>query len=160
LDKLFDAGSFDIVLCHNVIQYVDEAQPLLELLARMIKPGGFLSLITTNQHSLPYQAALLDGDLDKAYTLLDQSSQHNFVFDVDVRAYRPDEVFDWLAAQGLETETFYGIRCLYHFWKNNDLEEGSDTYVKLKRLEMELAERDPYRQTARQFQVIARKPQA
>ena len=46
LDKVFDSDQFDIVLCHNVIQFVDEIRPLLETLIRVLKPGGFLSLIT------------------------------------------------------------------------------------------------------------------
>lgn len=158
LDRIFDAGQFDIVLCHNVIQFVDNTRPLLEKLARVLKPGGFLSLVTTNQYSLPYQAAFADQDLDRAYELLDQSSQHNSIFDIDVHEYRLEEITAWLQELGLEIEQHYGIRCLYNYWGNNELKEDSAVYARLKKLEMEFAERDPYRLIARQFQVIARKP--
>lgn len=158
LDKVFDSDQFDIVLCHNVIQFVDEIRPLLETLIRVLKPGGFLSLITINQLSLPYQAAFVDQDLDKACALLDQTSEHNSIFDIDVREYRSDEVGGWLEELGLEIETCYGIRCLYDYWGSNELKQDPAVYAGLRRLEMELSERDPYRQTARQFQIIARKP--
>ena len=157
LDKVFDEARFDVVLCHNVIQFVDDIQPLLQSLIRVLKPGGFLSMITTNQYSLPYQAAFFDQDLDAAFDSLDQSSQHNSIFDIDVHAYRPDEVCDWLEELGLEIKTYYGIRCLYNYWGSNELKEDSTIYAKLKKLEMEFAGRDPYRQTARQFQIIAGK---
>jgi len=158
IDKVFSANEFDIVLCHNVIQFVDEVKPLLEMLLQMIKPGGFISLITTNQYSLPYQAAFLEQDLDKAFSLLDAADQYNSIFEVNVHEYRPDEVIDWLTGMGLSLEKHYGIRCLYNYWGTNELKEDSAIYGKLKKLEMEITDREPYKQTARQFQLIARKP--
>ena len=158
IDKEFPANEFDIVLCHNVIQFVDEVNPLIETLLQVIKPGGFLSLITTNQYSLPYHAAFLEQDLDKAFALLDASDQYNSIFEVDVHEYRPDEVIEWLTAKGLSLERHYGIRCLYNYWGTNELKEDSAVYGKLKKLEMEFTDREPYKQTARQFQLIARKP--
>ncbi len=157
IDNKFAQHEFDIVLCHNVIQFVDEVDPLLQVLYRVLKPGGFLSLITTNQHSLPYQAAFLDDDLDKAYTLLDQTSQHNSIFDVNVNEYRPDQVIEWLEQMGLKLEKYYGIRCLYNYWGTNELKQDSAVYEKLKKLEMEFTERSPFNLLARQFQLIASK---
>jgi S-adenosylmethionine-dependent methyltransferase len=153
----FAENEFDIVLCHNVIQFVDEVKPLLEILARVLKPGGFLSLISTNQYSLPYQAAFLEQDLDKAFELLDQNAGYNPVFDIHAHEFRADEVIDWLGATGLTLEKHYGIRCLYNYWGTNKLKQSSQVYEKLRKLEFELTERYPYQLTARQFQLIARK---
>jgi len=157
IDRIFSSNEFDIVLCHNVIQFVDEVNPLLEVLQQVLKPGGFISLITTNQYSLPYQAAFLEQDLDKAFALLDAAEQYNSIFDVDVHEYRPDEVIAWLTGMGLSVEKHYGIRCLYNYWGTNELKEDSAVYGKLKKLEMEFTDREPYKQTARQFQLIALK---
>jgi phosphoribosylformimino-5-aminoimidazole carboxamide ribotide isomerase len=153
----FAANEFDIVLCHNVIQFVDEVKALLEALYRVLKPGGFLSLISTNQYSLPYQAAFLEQDLDKAFDLLEQSGQYNAVFDIQAHEFRPDEVIEWLSSLGLSLEKHYGIRCLYNYWGTNELKRSSAVQEQLKRLEIELTERHPYNLMARQFQLIARK---
>ena len=158
IDKIFSADEFDIVLCHNVIQFVDEVKPLLEMLLQVLKPGGFISLITTNRYSLPYQAAFLEQDLDKAFAQLDAADQYNSIFEVNVHEYRSDEVIEWLTGMGLNFEKHYGIRCLYNYWGTNELKEDSAVYGKLKKLEMEFTDREPYKQTARQFQLIARKP--
>jgi len=153
----FAGNEFDIVLCHNVIQFVDEVKPLLEIFSRVLKPGGFLSLISTNQYSLPYQAAFLEQDLDKAFELLDHSAGYNPVFDIHAHVFRADEVIDWLSSMGLALEKHYGIRCLYNYWGTNKLKQSSPVYEKLRKLEFELTERYPYQLTARQFQLIARK---
>ena len=153
----FAENEFDIVLCHNVIQFVDDVIPLLQVLHRVLKPGGFLSLVTSNQHALPYQAAFGEQDLDKAYELLDPSDQHNPVFDIVAHEYQPDEVMAWLTEMGLSLEKHYGIRCLSDYWGTTEQKDASVVQEKLKKLEMELTERAPYKLTARQFQLIARK---
>jgi phosphoribosylformimino-5-aminoimidazole carboxamide ribotide isomerase len=153
----FDRDQFDIVLCHNVIQFVDDVVPLLEALVKVLKPGGFLSLISTNQYSLPYQAAFLEQDLDKAFTALEPGASHNPVFGIEEQQYRPDEVIGWLSKLGLKLDKHYGIRCLFNYWGTNELKEDSAVYAQLKKLEIELTERYPYMLTARQFQLILRK---
>lgn len=157
LGKNFAENEFDIILCHNVIQFVDEARTLLETLLRLLKPGGFLSLVSTNQYSLPYQAAFLDQDLDQAYALLDEQDQYNSIFDIKVQEYRPDEIIEWLQEMAAVVDRHYGIRCLYNYWGTNELKENSAVYQKLKKLEMEFTDRYPYKLTARQFQLIATK---
>jgi S-adenosylmethionine-dependent methyltransferase len=154
----FAENEFDIVLCHNVIQFVDDVMPLLQVLRRVLKPGGFLSLITSNQYALPYQAAFREQDLDKAFELLDPGEQQHPVFDIEAHEYRADEVIEWLTGMGLKLEKHYGIRCLYDIWGTSEQKETPLVHEKLKKLEMELSERTPYKLTARQFQLIARKP--
>jgi len=122
-----------------------------------LKPGGFISLVTSNQYAQPYQAAFGEQDLDKAFELLDPSEQQHSVFDIVAHEYRPDEVMAWLNEMGLELENHYGIRCLYDFWGTTRQKEATVVQEKLKKLEMELTERAPYKLTARQFQLIARK---
>lgn len=158
IDRQFAPASFDLVLCHNLIQFIDDARHLLEILASMVKPGGMLSLVSTNQYSLPYQAAFIDGDLEQAYRLLDQSDQYNAVFDMKVHAYRAEEIIAWMREFGFELEQHYGIRCLYNYWGTNELKDSSKVYQQLKKLELEFTRRDPYRLTARQFQLVLRKP--
>ncbi len=157
LAEHFEPASFDLVLCHNVLQFADEAEPLLETLALMLKPGGLLSLISTNHYSLPYQAAFVDRDLDQAYEALERGAEYNPVFDLKARDYRPEEVDAWLRGQGLQVEQHYGVRCLYNYWGSDELEQDSAMFEKLRRLELELSAREPYKLTARQFQFIARK---
>ena len=153
----FPADHFDLVLCHNVIQFVDDVAALLQSLCQVLKPGGLLSLISTNQYSLPYQAAFLDEDLDEAFALLESEDRYNPVFKLDAHEFRADEVIEWLGEQGLDLEKQYGIRCLYNYWGTNEQKQSTQVYDKLKKLELELTERYPYYLTARQFQLVARK---
>lgn len=44
----FLPGSFDVVLCHGVLMHLEEPDALLAGLARMLAPGGMLSLLVRN----------------------------------------------------------------------------------------------------------------
>ncbi|GAA0928328.1 class I SAM-dependent methyltransferase [Streptomyces thermoalcalitolerans] len=44
----FPPGGFDVVLCHGVLMHAEEPDPLLAGLARMLAPGGLLSLLVRN----------------------------------------------------------------------------------------------------------------
>jgi S-adenosylmethionine-dependent methyltransferase len=157
LSKQFPEPEFDIVLCHNVIQFVDDLDPVLDQLLKLLRPGGFLSLITVNQYSSVYQAAFLEGDLDKAYDSLDQADQHNLTFNIDVREFRANDLSDTLITKGCQIENHYGIRCMYNYWGTNEEKNDVEVNEKLRKLEFELSNREPYKHTARLFQLIARK---
>jgi phosphoribosylformimino-5-aminoimidazole carboxamide ribotide isomerase len=157
LAKKFSEAEFDIVLCHNVIQFIDDIDPVLDAMLEVLRPGGFLSLITMNQYSAPYQAAFLDGDLDKAYETLDQTTQYNSIFDMDVREFRAHDLGELFAKKGCLIENHYGIRCMYNYWGTNEEKNDSEVYEKLRKLEFALTDREPYKHTARLFQLIVRK---
>ncbi|GAA2933441.1 hypothetical protein GCM10020221_31470 [Streptomyces thioluteus] len=52
----FTPGAFDIVLCHGVLMHVEEPDPLLAGLARVLAPGGLLSLVVRNADALALRA--------------------------------------------------------------------------------------------------------
>lgn len=157
LDREFPEESFDVVLCHNVIEFIDDLEPLLESLYRVLRSGGFLSLITANQYASLYQSAYLDNDLDKAFEGLKSSLQHNSIFDLDVQEYRADELIHWLELQGYIIEKQFGLGCLYHYWDNEKLLDNTAEFEKLKKLETRLTGVYPYKDLARYIQLIARK---
>ncbi|MFF9766432.1 class I SAM-dependent methyltransferase [Streptomyces sp. NPDC053086] len=66
----FLPGSFDVVLCHGVLMYVEEPDPLVAGLARMLAPGGLLSLLVRNGDALAMRPGL-SGDWAGALAALD-----------------------------------------------------------------------------------------
>ncbi|MEU6672005.1 class I SAM-dependent methyltransferase [Streptomyces sp. NPDC046727] len=66
----FLPGSFDVVLCHGVLMHVEEPDPLVAGLARMLAPGGLLSLLVRNGDALAMRPGLT-GDWSAALTAFD-----------------------------------------------------------------------------------------
>jgi S-adenosylmethionine-dependent methyltransferase len=157
LPQLCPAPSFDVVLCHNVLQYVDDVPALLAALAGVLKPGGWLSLIGVNRYALPYRAAFSRGDLVDAYAQLDQRSEVSSLFGATMTEYTAEEIVALLPDAGCELVQHYGVRCLCDYWGTNELKSDPVVFAALEKLELALTDRYPYKLLARYFQIVAYK---
>ncbi|WP_306183376.1 MULTISPECIES: bifunctional 2-polyprenyl-6-hydroxyphenol methylase/3-demethylubiquinol 3-O-methyltransferase UbiG [unclassified Streptomyces] len=104
----FLPGSFDVVLCHGVLMYVEEPDPLLAGLARMLAPGGLLSLLVRNGDALALRPGL-SGDWPAALDAFDTTAYRNRL-GLDVRADRLADLTATLAGIGAPLHAWYGVR--------------------------------------------------
>lgn len=104
----FLPGSFDVVLCHGVLMYVDEPDALLAGLARMLAPGGLLSLLVRNADALALRPGL-GGDWAGALAAFDTDTYTNRL-GVEVRADRLEAVSATLAGIAAPLHAWYGVR--------------------------------------------------
>ncbi|CAM5677975.1 Methyltransferase domain-containing protein OS=Streptomyces tendae OX=1932 GN=GUR47_11620 PE=4 SV=1 [Streptomyces tendae] len=105
----FLPGSFDVVLCHGVLMYVEEPDPLLAGLARMLAPGGLLSLVVRNADALALRPGLR-ADWAGALAAFDTTNYRDRL-GLDVRADRLSTLTATkLAGIGAPLHTWYGVR--------------------------------------------------
>lgn len=104
----FLPGGFDVVLCHGVLMYVEEPDPLLAGLARMLAPGGLLSLLVRNGDALAMRPGLY-GDWAGALAAFDTTAYRNRL-GLDVRADRLAALTATLAGINAPLHTWYGVR--------------------------------------------------
>lgn len=104
----FLPGSFDVVLCHGVLMYVEEPDALLAGLARMLAPGGLVSLLVRNGDALAMRPGL-SGDWADALGAFDTTAYRNRL-GLDVRADRLETLTATLAGIGAPLHAWYGVR--------------------------------------------------
>ncbi|MBN0047318.1 methyltransferase domain-containing protein [Streptomyces actuosus] len=104
----FLPGSFDVVLCHGVLMYVEDPGSLLAGLARMLAPGGLLSLLVRNGDALAMRPGLY-GDWTQALASFDTAAYRNRL-GLDVRADRREALTSTLARIGAPLQAWYGVR--------------------------------------------------
>ncbi|HTP10586.1 MAG TPA: methyltransferase domain-containing protein [Anaerolineae bacterium] len=160
VDRLFPASHFDAVLCHNLLQYIEDVPALLNSLASLMKVGGLLSLISINRYSQAYHAAFIRGDLAEAFLQVDNHQQKSHLFDTVMTTYSVEEISDLLNGAGFQVDQSYGLRCLYDYWGDNDSKFDPAISEQLERLEFALMDRYPYKLLARYYHVMARKKRA
>ncbi|MFH8406082.1 class I SAM-dependent methyltransferase [Streptomyces sp. NPDC018019] len=105
---LFLPGAFDVVLCHGVLMYVAEPDPMLAGLARVLAPGGLLSLLVRNADALAMRPGL-SGDWNTALGAFDSPEYVNRL-GLKVRADRLAALTVTLDGIGAPLETWYGVR--------------------------------------------------
>lgn len=157
VERLFPMSHFDVVLCHNVLQYLADVPALLNGLASLLKSGGLLSLISINRYSQAYHAAFIRGDLAEALAQVDCRQQKAHTFDTLMTNYSLEEIDAMLDTAGCSIERDYGLRCLYDYWGDNERKIDPVIAEQLERLEFALMDRHPYKLLARYYHVIARK---
>ncbi|MDX3751507.1 class I SAM-dependent methyltransferase [Streptomyces sp. AK08-02] len=142
----FLPGSFDVVLCHGVLMYVELPDALLAGLARMLAPGGLLSLLVRNGDALAMRSGLA-GDWAGALGAFDTDSYVNRL-GLEVRADRLSTLTGTLAGIGAPLHAWYGVR-VFTDTASDDAEMPSASDVDaLLAVEERAGRTDPYRQVA------------
>ncbi|MFZ1768881.1 MAG: methyltransferase domain-containing protein [Caldilinea sp.] len=150
--------SYDLVLCHNVLQYLRDPAPLLHASAAALRPGGWLSLLVPNPASEALRQALQQHDLRAARASLDATTHRTILFDAEVHLVELPALWDRLAAAGLVPVDYYGVRCVNDYLHDDERKFSEEGFVQLLALELAMGQRSPYRDIARLWQIIARKP--
>ncbi|MGW2643814.1 class I SAM-dependent methyltransferase [Streptomyces sp. NPDC001393] len=152
----FLPGSFDVVLCHGVLMYVEEPDPLVAGLARMLAPGGLLSLLVRNGDALAMRPGLA-GDWAGALAAFDTTAYlpHSRIdsnggtpirLGLDVRADRLATLTATLDGIAAPLHAWYGVR-VFTDTAADDAELPQDLQTLLA-VEERAGRTDPYRRVA------------
>lgn len=117
--RSMEEDSFDLIICHNVLEYIDDKGNVIKELARVLRPGGTLSLIKHNRYGRVMQMAVLLDDCGKANELLDGRDSSASKFGA-IRYYEDEDVTGW--APSLTLSRCLGIRT---FW---DLQQQQEKH--------------------------------
>jgi SAM-dependent methyltransferase len=146
---------FAAVMCHGVLMYLEQPEPLVAALCRCTQPGGVLSISALNARTLAIRPAL-DHRWADALAAFDATREVG-VLGTDTRADTIEGLSDLFRHNGMDTERWYGA-WLFTDWLNLPPE---DTDLEaLAAVELEASMRDPYRQLSRAFHLIGRAPDA
>jgi S-adenosylmethionine-dependent methyltransferase len=154
LSSLLDVtgpGSADVVLCHGVLEVVDDPAAALATIREVLRPGGALSLLVAQRHAAVVARAMA-GHFGQALALLDDATPsgragHRFTH---------DEITGLLAGAGFEVGAVHGVRVFADLVPSSllDLEPGATGA--LVALEHAVAGRPEYLPLATQLHVLAR----
>ncbi|MFE6160178.1 class I SAM-dependent methyltransferase [Streptomyces sp. NPDC056486] len=142
----FLPGSFDVVLCHGVLMYVEEPDALLAGLARMLAPGGLLSLLVRNADALAMRPGMA-GDWAGAMGAFDSTVYRNRL-GLQARADRLDAVKASLAGIAAPLHAWYGVRVFTDGAADDAVAPDDAELAALLAAEERAGRTDPYRRVA------------
>jgi S-adenosylmethionine-dependent methyltransferase len=150
---LFPPASFDAVLCHGVLMYFPDPAPVLAALARVVRPGGIVSLLVRNGDALAMRPGL-SGDWATAQQAFGQTSYDNRI-GVTARADRLGDLTASLSDEGLSVNKWYGVRVFTDTAADGAVVPGDQQLTALLACEERAGATDPYRRVAALTHVIA-----
>ncbi|MER5880660.1 methyltransferase domain-containing protein [Streptomyces sp. NPDC001910] len=151
-------GEFDVVLCHNLLQYMDDIPDTLASVLSPLKAGGLVSVMAINRHSAPLNIAVRDMDPAAALAALDTDQTQTQMFNSALTLYTAEEIIRTLLELGCRDIAHDGIRSFCDYITDDARKHEPDFYAALERLELATTARPPYMHTARLFQLTAWKP--
>ena len=142
---------FDVVLCHGVLEVVDDTAAALATLQRVLRPGGVLSLLVAQRHAAVVARAMA-GHFEQARALLEGTDEGRGRAG---RRFTHDELAEALPAAGLQVDSVHAVRVFADLVPGSllDLEPGAAQA--LVALERAVAERPDYFPLAAQLHVLA-----
>ena len=163
LSSLLDVvapDSADVVLCHGVLEVVDDPATALATLARVVRPGGVLSLLAAQRHAAVIARAMA-GHFQQALALLDPAAstdpEHRPVPATGRtgRRFTHDELAALVVDAGFGVDEIHAIRVFTDLVPGSllDLEPGAS--AALVELEQAVAARPEYLPLATQVHLLA-----
>jgi len=154
IDALPDA-KFDLIICHNVLEFTDDREQYLEILAEHLAPGGRLSIVKHNLPGRVMRSAAGGNDPMGALAQMrgDMPSNHFG----SIQLYETGDLIDWACRHGLALERHMGLRSLYSMRADDDGWDDPAWGEAAHDLEQAAAELEPYRSMALYHHVVLRK---
>jgi S-adenosylmethionine-dependent methyltransferase len=154
LAGLVEEGSADLVLCHAVLEFVDDPAGVVAAIGTALRPGGALSLLVASRAAAVLGRAF-NGHLGAASALLTDPDGRSGQRDTLRRRYDAATAAALLGAAGLTVEETHGVRVLADLLPAAVLEGDPQAMLDL---ELALSARPPFRDIASQLHVFARRP--
>ena len=160
-DEALDGRRFAAVLCHGVLGYLEQPEPLVSQLCRCLAPGGLVSIMTGNAKTMAVRPAL-ERRWGDALASFDTRTGTG-VLGLPSRADTVEELSEVLRRGGVEPLRWYGVWLFVDWLEFSGAEldpRDSAQLAATAAVELEASRRDPYRQLSRVFHLVGRKTPA
>jgi S-adenosylmethionine-dependent methyltransferase len=156
LSDLLGAASFDTIICHNVLEYVDDPLIVLRVAASALRDtSSILSVVVRNRIGEVLKAAIQAGDLEAAEVNLTAEWGTESLFGGRVRLFTLSNLRAMFHAESLHPIAERGIRALADYLPPQL--SGNNEYARILQLETKLSSRPEFAAIARYTQCITRR---
>jgi 2-polyprenyl-3-methyl-5-hydroxy-6-metoxy-1,4-benzoquinol methylase len=147
-DSLVGADAADLVICHNVLEYVDSPADAMAAISRVLRPAATVSVLASNAVAAVLQQALA-GRFGQARHMLAGGTQE----DVPRRFTLP-ELMALMEGAGLRAGEAHGLRIFTGLVPGALVDGDATAAEELRALEAAAASRPPLRDIAAQLHLL------
>lgn len=158
LRELFSAESFDVVVCHNLLEYCEDPSATVRDMAHVLRTDGVLSVLVRNRAGEVLKEAVKSGDWKLATANLTAETVVDTLYGNRMRLFAPADLHEMLAQAGFEAVAENGVRVFFDYLAQQNPTDA--THSELFELESKLGARPEFFAIARYIQVIARRSRA
>ena len=146
-DKLKElpSNSFDYILCHNVLEYVNDREIIVGEFYRLLKPNGKLSIVKHNRNGRVMQMVVLLNNFEETNSLLDGHNSTAQQFGT-INYYDNGDITKW--CDGFALQESYGLRTFWDLQQNQEIQKNEDWQEKMIDIEMKVSQKPDFQKIA------------
>ena len=154
LQNQFNFASFDVILCHNVLEYIDDPVAVLCDAARLLRDSSAIfSILVRSQAGEVLKAAIQAGDLAAAENALDSEWANESLYGGKVGLFALDKMRNLIKAASLKIVAERGVRIIADYLPSKVSRD--EEYQRIFELERKLGRREEFVASARYMQFLA-----
>ena len=156
LTKSFPERAFDVIVCHNVLEFVENPSEVLGSAAQLMRDSSsILSILVRNRAGEVLKAGLQTGDLVAAANAITAERGNESLYGGSVRLFTPPELRTMFAASSLEVVAERGVRVISDYLPPSI--SPTAEYDRIFELERKLGIRPEFAAIARYTHCLARR---
>lgn len=137
--KQIDSHSVDVILCHNVIEYIDDRSEMFSQFERILKTDGMLSIVKHNRVGRILQKIVLENDIETAAMMLKNNNPVSEKFG-EIKIYDDSKLSEWST---LKISDKFGIGAFYSL-QPNDFKKNRNWFESMLNLEMSISQQSEF----------------
>lgn len=141
----FKNETFDMIICHNVLEYIDDKAAVVKALARVLKKDGIISIVKHNRAGRVMQMAVLLDDFEKANEILDGKDSTASKFGT-IRYYEDKDITKW--EPQITVSDILGIRTFWDLQQNQQKHGDEAWQEKMLQFELRVSQMREYKNIA------------
>ena len=157
LGELIPDGSADLLLCHSVLEVVDDPSTALSAATAALRPGGIVSVLAANRTSVVLAKAVA-GHVEEALTVLSDPAGRWGPADPLSRRFDREGLTRLVQIAGLHVDAVHGVRVAVDLVPGSLPETDPGVVEALLRLERAASQLPSLRDVATQLHVLAHRP--
>lgn len=118
----FADETFDMIICHNVLEYAEDREDIVNELARILKQDGKISIVKHNRAGRVMQMVVLLNDFEHAYSLLDGNDGMTSKYGA-IRYYEDLDIEKWCSK--LIIKKTLGMRTFWDMQQNQEIHKDA-----------------------------------
>ncbi len=138
--------SFDVVICHNVLEYADNKDEILNELVRVLRPQGLLSIVKHNLYGRVFGFAVLNDNPKGALDILSDDNTEDSMFG-NRKVYTNESLISYLS-ESTELKDIFGIRAFFGLSSNNEIKYTDEWYDNMLELENKASSLDEFKKVS------------
>ena len=152
--KELQSRSYDVIICHNVLEYINDREAVFQEFHRLLKDNGTLSLVKHNRTGKIMQKVVFENKIDEALDLIEDKAATSVNFG-RINEYSLHDLKKYTA--GLyDIHKVYGVRMFFGL-QRNEFKSELEWMQNMFRLECAVEETPQFRDIAFFHHVILKK---